>query len=185
MRDETEQIQQTAQTEQMAQVERAAAQPTVPLPALGAFVVDTRFAGARAGRVAGHEAGAGTVRLVPPGGGAWWNAPRADLRPPTVEEWARIRVLITPVRPLRREDDEHQRCPDRAPVVLTAGAGPDPEPVEGCALCALLARWRAELREGPGADWSAATDCSVEIGNHPHTPPKLTAVFPSPLRDRD
>ncbi|GHB05196.1 hypothetical protein ACIQRS_19685 [Streptomyces termitum] len=161
MRDETEQIQQIECVEQTNQV----------LPDVGVFVIDTRFSGARAGRVTAHEAG--TVRLVPPGGGGWWHAPGDGLRPPTPEEWERIRVLSTPVRPLRLDGDAHQLRPDPGPVVLTAGTDADPAPAEGCTPCALLARRRAELREGPSPDWSAATDCSVEIRNHPHTPPKL------------
>lgn len=157
---------------------RAAGGEPAGLPPLGAFVVDTRFGATRAGRVTGY--GVESVYLTQPGGGGRWGAPRGDLRPPTVEEWARIRVLITPVPALRNDEDGHQRVPDPGPVELTADAGPDPDPVAGCALCGLLARGRSELREGALADWSAASDCSVEIRNHPHAPPKLRGLYPVP-----
>ncbi|MER8230452.1 hypothetical protein [Streptomyces sp. NPDC094049] len=61
---------------------------------LGSFVVDER--NHRFGRVFGRSGE--TLTLRRPGGGAEWSAPTADVRRPTAEEWASIRLLITPVR---------------------------------------------------------------------------------------
>ncbi|MFD4563727.1 hypothetical protein ACFWOX_04730 [Streptomyces sp. NPDC058467] len=42
----------------------------------------------------------------------------------------------------------------------------EPEPAPGCGVCGALARQRAQaVKDG---DPSRATDCSVEIRNHPH-----------------
>ncbi|UNO42315.1 hypothetical protein [Streptomyces sp. MST-110588] len=51
--------------------------------------------------------------------------------------------------------------------------GLPPVPVEGCPVCAHAAVWRTAYETGNGApsgyvDRSAASDCNVEIRNHPH-----------------
>nr|WP_245685836.1 hypothetical protein [Streptomyces niveus] len=51
------------------------------------------------------------------------------------------------------------------PVHLALPAEP-PRPVAGCDVCAALARQRQEARDR--GDYSAATNASVEIRNHPH-----------------
>ncbi|MFE3069640.1 hypothetical protein [Streptomyces sp. NPDC059247] len=72
----------------------ADAQEEAPPHLLGSFVVDER--NRRFGRVFGLTDG--TLTLRRPGGGAEWSAPAACVRRPTAEEWASIRLLITPVR---------------------------------------------------------------------------------------
>ncbi|MGA5638067.1 hypothetical protein ACPCTN_04850 [Streptomyces cinereoruber] len=127
------------------------------LPAAGVFVADTGGGTVRLGQVSRTQSGSVYVR--PPGGGAEWAAAPGDLRAPTEEEWARIRVLTTPV------------------LVLSADHGlrARPEPVADCTPCAYLARWFDHyMRRGPQHDESAAVDCAVEIRNHPHDPPKMT-----------
>ncbi|WP_329546784.1 MULTISPECIES: hypothetical protein [unclassified Streptomyces] len=42
----------------------------------------------------------------------------------------------------------------------------DPDPVPDCGVCQALARQRADAVAAGNA--SRATDCSVEIRNHPH-----------------
>ncbi|MFC9791898.1 hypothetical protein ACFVJI_04565 [Streptomyces sp. NPDC127584] len=72
-------------------------QPT-SLPALGAYVMDTRTR--RLGAVIADEGGA--LYLRPPGGGTEWCAEAAHLRPPTEAEWGTIRMLTTPVAAVER-----------------------------------------------------------------------------------
>ncbi|MBW1596533.1 hypothetical protein [Streptomyces sp. JJ38] len=43
---------------------------------------------------------------------------------------------------------------------------PEPPPAPGCDVCRALAAQRLEARNR--GDLSAATDCNVEIRNHPH-----------------
>ncbi|MFE9765132.1 hypothetical protein ACFYPC_11455 [Streptomyces sp. NPDC005808] len=43
---------------------------------------------------------------------------------------------------------------------------PPPQPVPGCGVCSALDRQRAE--HTATGDPSKATDCNVEIRNHPH-----------------
>ncbi|WSN53718.1 hypothetical protein OHU26_15845 [Streptomyces sp. NBC_00069] len=53
------------------------------------------------------------------------------------------------------------------PVELPLRTAPDPVPAAGCGVCAALAvqRREASLR----GDHSMASDCNVELRNHPHT----------------
>ncbi|MFF5426024.1 MULTISPECIES: hypothetical protein [unclassified Streptomyces] len=60
---------------------------------------DTR-AGPRLGRVAAWDGE--LVHLAPPGGGTTWTAAPDELRRPTEEEHARIRVLTTRVSAAKR-----------------------------------------------------------------------------------
>ncbi|MCX2179896.1 hypothetical protein KV205_05030 [Streptomyces sp. SKN60] len=132
-----------------------------PSPALGSFVADASNGTPHLGEVTAHEGG--TLYLRPPGGGIEWTAAPADLRPPTEDEWARIRVLTTPV--------------PRTAYVLSADHGlrPRPEPAPNCPSCAALVEWFDQyMGVGPQRDESAAVDCVVEIRNHPHDPPKMT-----------
>ncbi|WP_432088879.1 hypothetical protein [Streptomyces sp. bgisy095] len=137
------------------------------LPAAGVFVADTGKGKVRLGQVSRTQSGSVYVR--PPGGGAEWVAAPGDLRAPTEEEWALIRVLTTPV------------------LVLSADHGlrPRPEPVPECTPCVYLARWFDRyMRRGPQHDESAAVDCVVEIRNHPHDPPKMTLKVEAPPEQR-
>ncbi|WP_432125726.1 hypothetical protein [Streptomyces sp. bgisy082] len=137
------------------------------LPAAGVFVADTGKGKVRLGQVSRTQSGSVYVR--PPGGGAEWVAAPGDLRAPTEEEWALIRVLTTPV------------------LVLSADHGlrPRPEPVPECTPCAYLARWFDRyMSRGPQHDESAAVDCAVEIRNHPHDPPKMTLKVEAPPEQR-
>ncbi|MFE5509355.1 hypothetical protein ACFQ9J_01840 [Streptomyces sp. NPDC056529] len=137
------------------------------LPAAGVFVADTGGKTVRLGQVSRTQSGSVYVR--PPGGGAEWVAAPGDLRAPTEEEWALIRVLTTPV------------------LVLSADHGlrPRPEPVPDCTPCAYLARWFDRyMSRGPQHDESAAVDCAVEIRNHPHDPPKMTLKVEAPPEQR-
>ncbi|MBD0709564.1 MULTISPECIES: hypothetical protein [unclassified Streptomyces] len=61
---------------------------------LGSFVVDERE-GPRIGRVFSRTGD--TLMLRRPGGSRAWFVPVAEVRLPTAEEWASIRVLTTPV----------------------------------------------------------------------------------------
>ncbi|KNB54342.1 hypothetical protein [Streptomyces caatingaensis] len=54
------------------------------------------------------------------------------------------------------------------PVHISATAlTDDPEPAPGCDVCGALARQRVEARRT--GDFSQATDCNVELRQHPHT----------------
>ncbi|MFE5901109.1 hypothetical protein ACFQ67_27345 [Streptomyces sp. NPDC056488] len=64
-------------------------------PAAQRYAVDTSGSTPRFGRVT--RCTDGTVFLHPPGGGAEWSASPEELRQPTEDEWARIRVVTTPV----------------------------------------------------------------------------------------
>ncbi|MEU7021142.1 hypothetical protein ABZ990_10870 [Streptomyces sp. NPDC046203] len=68
------------------------------MPPVGSYMVDTRMATTRPGRVMDYENG--LVVLRPVTGGTEWTAPTTDLRPPTATEAERIRVLTTPVPPV-------------------------------------------------------------------------------------
>ncbi|MDT9690307.1 hypothetical protein Q5762_18565 [Streptomyces sp. P9(2023)] len=133
----------------------------------GSFVVDTSEGAVRLGRVTAHDGGA--LYLRPPGGGTEWITEPANLRPPTEGEWARIRVLTTPVSTTHVLSADH-------------GLRPRPEPVPGCPACASLVQWFDHYTgTGPQHDESAAVDCVVEVRNHPHSPPKMTIKeFPAP-----
>ncbi|MFE0273818.1 hypothetical protein ACFWZY_17120 [Streptomyces sp. NPDC058992] len=48
----------------------------------------------------------------------------------------------------------------------------EPAPAKGCGVCSALSKQRKEAREA--GDLSKATDCSVEIQNHPHRKPRLS-----------
>ncbi|MFJ3904233.1 hypothetical protein [Streptomyces sp. NPDC090025] len=135
-----------------------------PPPSNGAFVADTSHETPRLGRVLRTQAG--RVHVSPPGGGAEWTAVPGDLRAPTEDEWARIRVLTTPVpRALVLSADHELR--------------PRPVPVPDCAPCAyLVERFDLHMGAGPQHDESAAVDCVVEIRNHPHDPPKMRIERP-------
>ncbi|GAA3391856.1 hypothetical protein [Streptomyces roseoviridis] len=54
------------------------------------------------------------------------------------------------------------------------------EPAEGCGACGVLAQWSRYY--SAGGDGSRATDCVVEIRNHPHEPPKLAIPEGTPPR---
>ncbi|MFF8310182.1 hypothetical protein [Streptomyces lydicus] len=41
-----------------------------------------------------------------------------------------------------------------------------PKPVEGCGVCAALAKQRTKAEAN--GDFSTAADCSIELRNHPH-----------------
>ena len=51
------------------------------------------------------------------------------------------------------------------PITLELPLG-EPAPAPGCRVCGALARQRAAFTAA--GDPSRATDCSVEIRNHPH-----------------
>ncbi|MFF4347839.1 hypothetical protein [Streptomyces sp. NPDC001530] len=51
------------------------------------------------------------------------------------------------------------------PITLGLPLDPPP-PAHGCGVCGALARQRAEY--AAAGNPSRATDCSVEIRNHPH-----------------
>ncbi|MFB7823811.1 hypothetical protein [Streptomyces hydrogenans] len=59
-----------------------------------------------------------------------------------------------------------------SPVDLPGALLPNAEPNPGCTVCGFLAMRARQYR---GRDDSAATDCAVEIRNHPHFPVKLRA----------
>ncbi|MER7909838.1 hypothetical protein [Streptomyces sp. NPDC096068] len=66
------------------------------MPTAKRYAVDTGSSPPRLGEVTRcHE---GSVFLRPPGGGAEWAASPEKVRRPTDAEWARIRVVTTPVR---------------------------------------------------------------------------------------
>ncbi|EME98049.1 hypothetical protein H340_23373 [Streptomyces mobaraensis NBRC 13819 = DSM 40847] len=61
----------------------------------------------------------------------------------------------------------------------------EPAPVEGCKVCAHCANWRRAYRTGVGtsdgyANLSAASDCNMEIRNHPHQPRKVALPIRPP-----
>lgn len=62
----------------------------------------------------------------------------------------------------------------------------EPTPVEGCKVCTHAVAWRHAYRTGRGtpdgyANQSAASDCNVEIRNHPHEPRKMTLPVKPPV----
>ncbi|MFE0643403.1 hypothetical protein ACFW2Y_17595 [Streptomyces sp. NPDC058877] len=66
------------------------------VPDLGTYMAaDTAEGSSRLGKVTAWDGD--VVHLSPPGGGTSWTAPAAELRRPTEEESARIRVLTSPV----------------------------------------------------------------------------------------
>lgn len=62
-------------------------------------------------------------------------------------------------------DNTHQQTTMAGPVHLLEPTVP-PAPTQGCDVCAALDRRRTECTAG--GDPSGATECSVEIGHHPH-----------------
>ncbi|MFF2774301.1 hypothetical protein ACFVU3_05275 [Streptomyces sp. NPDC058052] len=138
-----------------------------PVPALGTFMAaDTPEGRPRLGKVTAWDGE--SVHLQQPGGGAVWTAGPAELRRPTEEESALIRVLTTPVP---APAPAHRSCPEPA-VVLPEHPVPPAVPAPGCATCELVAVWERNcLRRH---DYSRAADFRIEMRNHPHTEPKLT-----------
>ncbi|WP_432085654.1 MULTISPECIES: hypothetical protein [unclassified Streptomyces] len=65
-------------------------------PTAKCYAVDTGSSPPRLGRVTRRYEG--SVYLHPPGGGAEWAASPEKVRRPTEAEWARIRLVTTPVR---------------------------------------------------------------------------------------
>ncbi|MGW6390439.1 hypothetical protein ACWFR1_08010 [Streptomyces sp. NPDC055103] len=148
------------------------ARPT-PVPDLGTFMAaDTPEGKPRLGKVTAWDGE--SVHLQRPGGGTVWTAAPAELRRPTEDERALIRVLTTPVPAAPRV---RQTSPE-PPVVLSVDPLPPAVPAPGCATCAFAAeREREHLRT---QDHSAAADFRVEIRNHPHDEPKLTLPLERP-----
>ncbi|MFI1016370.1 hypothetical protein [Streptomyces sp. NPDC020965] len=71
---------------------------------------------------------------------------------------------------------EPSRYPGR-PIELPMQPEPlEPIPTAGCHLCTLLDVWRTVHKDldHRAHDLSRAVDCSVEINNHPHDPPRMT-----------
>ncbi|MEU3447787.1 hypothetical protein AB0H29_11240 [Streptomyces thermolilacinus] len=69
--------------------------------------------------------------------------------------------------PPRRKADEpvtYQEKPVELP--LDPALGREPEPVQGCKICAALEYDRA-LAKGR-RDWSAVSDCNVRMRDHQH-----------------
>ncbi|MEV8588895.1 hypothetical protein [Streptomyces sp. NPDC051180] len=138
-----------------------------PVPDLGAFMAaDTPEGRPRLGKVTAWDGE--FVHLQRPGGGGGWTAVPGELRRPTGEEQALIRVLTTPVTRAARLG---QTGPER-PVVLSVDPVPPAVAVPGCATCdAAAERERYSLRTH---DHSAAADFRVEIRGHPHEEPRTT-----------
>ncbi|WP_282692597.1 hypothetical protein [Streptomyces sp. CC208A] len=138
-----------------------------PVPDLGAFMAaDTPEGKPRLGKVTAWDGE--FVYLQRPGGGTVWTAVPSELRRPTEDERALIRVLTTPVPAAARPQ---QTCPE-PPVVLSVDLVPSAVPTPGCATCALAAERERHHRRAH--DHSAAADFRVEIRNHPHDVPKVT-----------
>lgn len=137
-----------------------------PVPDLGTFMAaDTPEGQLRLGKVTAWDGE--FVHLQRPGGGTAWTAAPSELRRPTEDERALIRVLTTPVTAAPRP----RTCPE-PPVVLSVDLVPPAVPAPGCVTCAIAAeRERHHLRTH---DHSAAADFRVEIRNHPHDEPKST-----------
>lgn len=138
-----------------------------PVPDLGTYMAaDTPEGRPRLGKVTAWDGE--LVHLQQPGGGTVWTAAPAELRRPTDDERALIRVLTTPVPAATRA---RQTYPEPA-VVLPDRPVPPAVPTPGCATCELVAVWeRSSLLRH---DYSKAADFRVEMRNHPHTEPKLT-----------
>ncbi|MEU3605605.1 hypothetical protein AB0E83_09115 [Streptomyces sp. NPDC035033] len=130
-----------------------------PVPDLGTFMAaDTPDGRPRLGKVTAWDGE--FVHLQRPGGGAEWTAAPAELRRPTEDERALIRVLTTPVPATGHARYDHLEC-----------SVPPAVPVPGCPTCELAAVWERNcLRRH---DHSRAADFRVEIRNHPHDEPKL------------
>ncbi|MFF9342402.1 MULTISPECIES: hypothetical protein [unclassified Streptomyces] len=137
-----------------------------PVPDLGSYMAaDTPEGRARLGKVTAWDGE--SVHLQQPGGGAVWTAVPSELRRPTAEETALIRVLTTPVPATSRTSRTFQE----PPVVLTEAPLPPAVPTPGCPTCELVAAWERNcLRRH---DYSRAADFRVEMRNHPHTEPKV------------
>ncbi|MFE7581554.1 hypothetical protein ACFU5Y_08315 [Streptomyces gardneri] len=135
-----------------------------PVPDLGTFMAaDTSEGRPRLGKVTAWDGE--LVHLQRPGGGAAWTAAPSELRRPTGDEHALIRVLTTPVPAATHVHRTRQEYP----VVLSVDPLPPAVPVPGCATCAVAAeRERYCLRVH---DHSAATDLRIAIRNHPHEGP--------------
>ncbi|MGW8360118.1 hypothetical protein ACWGK1_06065 [Streptomyces wedmorensis] len=108
------------------------------------------------------------VHLQRPGGGGTWRATPGELRRPTGEERALIRVLTTPVAKAPRV---RQTRPE-PPVVLSVEPLPPAVAVPGCATCDAAAERERYSRRAH--DHSAAADFRVEIRSHPHVDPRPT-----------
>ncbi|WP_329285224.1 hypothetical protein [Streptomyces sp. NBC_00691] len=135
-----------------------------PVPGLGAFMAaDTPEGRLRLGKVTAWDGE--VVHLQRPGGGTAWTAAPSELRRPTEDERALIRVLTTPVTAVPRV---RQTCPE-PPVVLSVDPVPPAVPAPGCATCALAAEREWHCRRTH--DHSAAADFRVEIRRHPHDEP--------------
>ncbi|MFI9742021.1 hypothetical protein [Streptomyces sp. NPDC052494] len=137
------------------------------VPDLGTFMAaDTPEGQLRLGKVTAWDGE--FVHLQRPGGGTAWTAAPSELRRPTEDERALIRMLTTPVTAAPRR----RRTFPEPPVLLSADPMPPAVPSPGCATCAIAAeRERHHLRVH---DHSAAADSRVEIRNHPHDEPKST-----------
>ncbi|MEU7071304.1 hypothetical protein AB0B30_22475 [Streptomyces narbonensis] len=142
-----------------------ASDPPGPVPDLGTFMAeDTPEGQLRLGKVTAWDGE--FVHLQRPGGGTGWTAAPSELRRPTEDERALIRVLTSPVTAAPRP----QQTAPEPPVVLSVDPVPPAVPTPGCATCAVAAeRERHHLRV---RDHSAAADSRVEIRNHPHHEPK-------------
>lgn len=57
----------------------------------------------------------------------------------------------------------HQPVPVHLPATALVD---DPEPTPGCDVCGALIRQRTKARRT--GDFSQATDCNVELRQHPH-----------------
>ncbi|MEX0167942.1 hypothetical protein [Streptomyces sp. LMG1-1-1.1] len=138
-----------------------------PVPDLGTFMAaDTPEGKPRLGKVTAWDGE--FVHLQRPGGGGAWMAVPGELRRPTGEERALIRVLTTPVAKAGRVQ---QTCPE-SPVVLSVGPVAPAVAVPGCATCDAAAERERYSRRA--YDHSAAADFRVEIRNHPHGDPMPT-----------
>ncbi|MFG2833457.1 hypothetical protein ACGFYE_00540 [Streptomyces zaomyceticus] len=136
-----------------------------PVPVLGTFMAaDTPDGKLRLGKVTAWDGE--VVHLQRPGGGTAWTAAPSELRRPTEDERALIRVLTTPVTAGSRV---RQTFPE-PPVVLSVDPVPPAVPAPGCATCALAAERERYCRRTH--DHSAAADFRVEIRSHPHDEPQ-------------
>ncbi|WP_158821922.1 hypothetical protein [Streptomyces sp. NRRL F-5727] len=141
-----------------------------PVPDLGTFMAaDTPEGRPRLGKVTAWDGE--FVHLQRPGGGVVWTAAPYELRRPSDDERALIRVLTTPVPAAAAADPPPRRFPE-PPVVLSVDPAPPAVPTPGCVTCTVAAEHERHHRRTH--DHSAAADFRVEIRNHPHDEPKLT-----------
>lgn len=136
-----------------------------PVPGLGAFMAaDTPEGRLRLGKVTAWDGE--VVHLQRPGGGTAWTAAPSELRRPTEDERALIRVLTTPVTAVPRV---RQTCPE-PPVVLSVD--PVPPAVAGSGLRDVRARGRAGVALPPDA---RPFGCGGLPGRDPPSPARRTA----------